>query len=100
MKPGLIAYFAGNPVAANLFMLFLIIGGAISGAHLAVQHAAEIDLRTVTVGVKFHGATPREIEEDINRRIEESVVGLPGVARVVATAVQPSAEPDACCCSS
>ena len=88
MKPGLIAYFAGNPVAANLFMLFLIIGGAISGAHLAVQHAAEIDLRTVTVGVKFHGATPREIEEDINRRIEESVVGLPGVARVVATAVQ------------
>ena len=53
-----------------------------------LPESPEIDLRTVTVGVKFHGATPREIEEDINRRIEESVVGLPGVARVVATAVQ------------
>ena len=84
----LIAYFAGNPVAANLLMLFLIVGGLIAGANLAVQHAPEIDLRTVTVTVESHGASPREVEDDINRRIEESVVGLEGVSRVVATAVR------------
>ena len=38
VKPGPIAWFAGNPVAANLLMLFFIIGGLVSGAHLAVQH--------------------------------------------------------------
>ena len=38
VRPGPIAWFAGNPVAANLLMLFFIIGGIISGAHLAVQH--------------------------------------------------------------
>ena len=85
-KSGPIAWFASNPVAANLLMLFFIIGGIISGAHIAVQHFPPIDLRTVTVTVPFPGAAPREVEEDVNRRIEESVIGLPGVERVVGTA--------------
>ena len=34
---GPIAWFARNPVAANLLLLFLIIGGVIAGRHLAVQ---------------------------------------------------------------
>ena len=88
VKPGPIAWFAGNPVAANLLMLFFIIGGLISGAHLAVQHFPPIDPRTVTVTVPFPGASPQEVEEDVNRRIEESVIGLPGVERVVGTATE------------
>ena len=88
MKTGLIAYFAGNPVAANLLMLFLIVGGIISGRQLAVQYLPELDLRTVIVTVKAPGASPREVEEDINRRVEESVIGLPGVERVVGSATE------------
>jgi len=87
-KSGLIAYFAANPVAANLLMLFFIIGGIISGFHLAVQHFPTLDYRTITVTVPFPGASPREVEEDVNRRIEESVVGLPGVELVVGTAAE------------
>ncbi len=87
-KPGPIAWFAGNPVAANLLMLFFIVGGIIAGTHLAVQHFPPIDPRTVTVTVPFPGASPREVEEDVNRRIEESVIGLAGVERVVGTATQ------------
>ena len=88
VKPGPIAWFAGNPVAANLLMLFFIVGGIISGAHLAVQHFPPIDPRIVTVTVPFPGASPQEVEEDVNRRIEESVIGLPGVERVVGTATE------------
>ena len=88
VKPGPIAWFAGNPVAANLLMLFFIVGGIIAGTHLAVQHFPPIDLRTVTVTVPFPGASPREVEEDVNRRIEESVIGLVGVERVVGTATE------------
>ena len=88
MKSGPIAYFAGNPVAANLLMLFLIVGGVLSGLHLPIQHSPELDLRRVLVTVPAPGSSPREVEEDINRRIEESVVGLSGVERVVATATE------------
>ncbi len=86
MKNGIIAYFAGNPVAAKLLMAFFLLGGVVAGFNLPVQYFPEIDLRTVTVTVPSPGSSPREVEEDINRRIEESVVGLPGVARVVGTA--------------
>ena len=87
-SPGPIAWFAENPVAANLLMLFFIVGGVIAGTHLAIQHFPPLDLRTVTVTVPFPGASPREVEEDVNRRIEESVIGLPGVERVVGTATE------------
>ena len=86
MQKGPIACFAGNPIAANLLLAFLIVGGLLAGANLPIQSFPELDLRAVTVSVRAPGTSPREIEEDIVRRIENSVIGLPGVARVVATA--------------
>ena len=83
---GPIAWFARNPVAANLLLLFLIIGGVVAGRHLAVQLYPYVDLRTITVTVPAPGSSPKEVEEDINRRIEEAIVGLRGVERVVGTA--------------
>jgi len=88
VKNGLIAYFAGNPVAANLLMVFFIVGGLIAGSNLPVQNFPEIDLRSVSVSVRSPGSSPREVREDIVRRLEENVVGLPGVERVVATAYE------------
>ena len=88
MRNGLIAYFAGNPVAANLLMVFFIVGGLIAGSNLPFQNFPEIDLRSVTVSVRSPGSSPREVREDIVRRLEENVVGLPGVERVVATAYE------------
>lgn len=88
MKHGPIAYFAGNPVAAAMLMIFLILGGVIAGLQLRVQQIPNVDLRTIVVTSAVPGASPKEVEEDINRRIEESVVGLAGVARVVSVASQ------------
>ena len=88
VRPGPIAWFAANPVAANLLMLFLLVGGVVSGLHLAVQHFPPLDLRTVTVTVPFPGASPAQVAEDVNRRVEESVIGLAGVERVVGTATE------------
>ncbi len=83
-----ISYFARNPVAANLLMVFLLVGGAVMGSSLRVERTPELDLRRIVVAVPAPGFSPREVEEDINRRIEEAVIGLAGVERVVATARQ------------
>jgi len=87
-KTGPIGYFAQNPVAANLMMLVFIVGGVASGLRLPVQNFPAMDLRTVTVTVPSPGSSPQEVEQDIVRRVEESVVGLAGVERVVATATE------------
>lgn len=101
---GPIAYFAENRVAANLIMLVLLVGGVIAGTGLAVQNFPDVDHRAVTVRVPSPGTSPEEVEQDINRRVEESIIGNPGVERVVGTAteglgqinveVAPFADPD------
>ncbi|MDE0345321.1 MAG: efflux RND transporter permease subunit, partial [Boseongicola sp.] len=83
MKKGPISYFAGNPAAASLLMIFLILGGIIASFQLAVRPLPAIDLRKIVVTVESPQASPREMEEDVNRRVEEAIVGLEGVARVV-----------------
>ncbi|MDE0695443.1 MAG: efflux RND transporter permease subunit [Boseongicola sp.] len=85
---GPIAYFAGNPVAAYLLMILLIVGGVLSGLQLTVQYYPDFEARRAFVSVLYPGASTKEIEEDVNRRIEEAVFGLPGVERVVSTASQ------------
>ena len=88
MKTGPIAYFAGNPIAANLLMLLIVVAGVVSGLRIPVQSYPSFESRVVSVTVRSPGSSPKEVEEDINRRVEESLIGLPGVERVVATATE------------
>ena len=86
MTRRLIAYFAQNRVAANLLMIFIAVSGLLAASELSVQLFPNFDLRTITVTVPSPAATPKEVEQDINRRIEESITGLAGVERVVSVA--------------
>lgn len=85
-RRGLIAWFIDNPVAANLLMLVLIIGGILSALNLRSQVFPTISPGTVVVTVPFPGATPAEVEEGITRRVEEAVLGIDGVKRVTSNA--------------
>ena len=87
-RTGWIAYFAGNPVAANLLMLLILVGGIVSGSRIVVQSVPDVDPRQISVTVRSPGSSPQEVEEDIIRRVEESVIGFQGVDRVVATATE------------
>ncbi len=79
---GLIHWFIHNPVAANLLMVVLLVGGALAASQMQSQVFPTISPGTVTVNVPFPGATPAEVEEGITRRVEEAVLGIDGVKRV------------------
>ena len=83
---GLINWFIGNPVAANLLMVVLLVGGALSAFNLQRQVFPTISPGTVVVTVPFPGATPAEVEDGVTRRVEEAVLGIDGVKRVNSTA--------------
>ncbi|MFT6085057.1 MAG: multidrug efflux pump subunit AcrB [Glaciecola sp.] len=83
---GLIAYFAKNPVAANLLMIILLVGGLLSVLGLTAQVFPTLDTGTVSISVAYPGATPTEVEEGITRRVEEAVFGIDGVDRVISRA--------------
>jgi multidrug efflux pump subunit AcrB len=85
-KRGIVAWFAGNHVAANIVMLFFILGGLLSLSVMRAETFPTVDPRMITVTVPFPAATPSEVEDGITSRVEEAVMGLEGVDRVVSTA--------------
>ena len=64
-KQGPIAWMASNPVAANLLMLFFIIGGFVFARDVKQEVFPEVDLDVITVNVAYPGASPAEVEEGV-----------------------------------
>lgn len=83
---GIMAWFARNPVAANLLMLFIIVAGVASYATIRKAIFPQIDLGLVQVSVPFLGAAPEEVEESVVIRIEEVLQDLEGIKRINSTA--------------
>ena len=83
-------YFAGNPVAANVLMFVMLIGGFVSASSITSQTFPTLDLGQINITVPYPGATPSEVEESITRRVEEAVIGIDGVKRVTSRAYENS----------
>lgn len=78
----LIAWWARNPVAANLMMFGIIITGLISFSKMEREVWPTFRVNWVEITVAWPGASPQEVEEQIIIRIEESLADLDNVKRV------------------
>ncbi len=83
---GAIAWMAGNPVAANLVMLFLLIGGFVWGGHIKQEVFPEFTLDQVRITVLYPGATPEDVVDGIILPIEEAIQEVDGIKEVVSIA--------------
>ena len=81
----LIAWFAGNPVAANLLMTVLAAGGLLSILQLRQEDLPARELGLVQVTVPYLGAAPEEVESGVAIRIEEALGGVSGIYRMTST---------------
>ncbi|MFK7976693.1 MAG: efflux RND transporter permease subunit [Halioglobus sp.] len=86
--PGPIRWFAHNPIAANLLMVLLVVGGLLALPALNKEFFPEFQMNQVSVSMPYPGAGPSEVEEQICIRIEEAVHDLEGVKSVESTARQ------------
>ena len=82
----IIGWFVSNPVAANLLMMILIVGGLISIFQIRQEEMPPIELDTVSVSVPYLGAAPEEVENGVNLRIEEAMEGIQGIYRMTSIA--------------
>ena len=85
---GIIAWFARNPVAANLLMIVIMVVGLASVFNIqrAIFPALEIDILRVTMA--YPGAAPEEVEKGIVDKIEEAINDVDGIKRVTSTAFE------------
>ncbi|MCI5163089.1 MAG: efflux RND transporter permease subunit, partial [Candidatus Electrothrix sp. AX5] len=73
---GLIAWMAGNHVAANLLMLLLVIGGLVSAKMITREVFPSYDLDIVNISMSYPGASPEEVEQGIILAMEEEIRSL------------------------
>lgn len=85
-QTGLIAYFANNPVAANLLMVFVLIVGTVSFFFIQRQMFPNIEVNYINVSAQYPGASPQEVEESILIKLEESLKDVTGIKKAVSSA--------------
>ena len=79
---GPLAWMAANPVAANLLMLVLLIGGWIIGSGVKQEVFPEFDADIVTIDIAYPGASPKEVEQGVILAVEDAVRSIDGVKTV------------------
>ena len=79
---GLLAWFARNKYAADMLMVTILVGGFVAAGSLSETVFPDLDPGVINIVVPYPGSTPEEVEEGINRRIEEAITGIEGVDRI------------------
>ena len=87
----LTAVFASHRVAANLFMVLMILAGVWGLKKLNTQFFPSFELDVVTVQVIWSGAAAEDVEQSIILPIEETLKSLTGIDTLYSTATQGSA---------
>jgi multidrug efflux pump subunit AcrB len=80
-----IDWFARNPVAANLLMWVVLVGGLLSAPLIPQKEMPDIQVDMVTVSVVYRGAAPEEVEQGVCVRVEEELEGIEGIERIRST---------------
>jgi multidrug efflux pump subunit AcrB len=84
----LIAWWANNPVAANLLMVGILLSGLLGFLTMEREAFPVFKPNQVQITVPWPGAAPQEIEEQVILRIEEALTELDNVYRVYSTAME------------
>jgi multidrug efflux pump subunit AcrB len=87
-RTGIIAWFARNPVAANLLMLIIMAAGL--GSAFTIQRAMfpVFEFEMIIIEAPYPGAAPEEVEKGVVLKIEEAINDVDGIKRVEADAFQ------------
>ncbi len=84
----IITWFARNPVAANLLMGVLLVGGLVTALTIKKEVLPKNEINIVTISVPYLGAGPQEVEQGVCLKIEESIQDLEGIEELRCTATE------------
>ena len=87
-RKGIIAWFAHNPVAANLLMLIIIATGLGSSVNIQRAMFPTFDIEMIFIDTAYPGAAPEEVEQGIVLKIEEAINDIDGIKRVESDAYE------------
>lgn len=85
MMRALARWSAQNPVAANVLMVLIFIGGFMAVKSMRREMFPQFSLDMIVVSVPYPGASPEEVEDGITIRVEEQVEGIDGIEKITSS---------------
>ena len=82
-EKGLIAWFVYNPVAANLLMLIIIVGGLMTATSIRKQFYPIVEINWIQFSANYPGAAPKDVEEGITIKVENALSEVQGIKRTI-----------------
>ena len=84
----IINWFVNNSVAANLFMILIIISGYVTLPKILMEIFPAPVLDIISVSVPYPGASPEDIEKSICIKIEENIAGVESIKKIRSTSLE------------
>lgn len=85
-QTGIIAWMARNPVAANLLMVIVMVGGLMGGLDITRETFPSFESEYFRITVPYPGSSPEEVEQGIIVRVEEAIQDLVGIDEISSVA--------------
>lgn len=87
-RQGIIGFFVHHKVAANLVMLMMLLGGALSLTRMNIQFFPTFALDVVSVRVVWSGASAEDVEKGITNPLEQRLRSVQGLKKMTSTSAQ------------
>lgn len=71
-----------NPVPAMILFILLSLAGFMSFSAMKIQNFPDLDLPTITVSASLQGASPTQLENEVARKLENSIAKLQGLKHI------------------
>ncbi len=75
-------WFIHNPVAANLVMALILLGGVLTANSMRIEGFPKLPADTLMIETVFVDAYTEQVDEHITQKIELALQGLPGVKTI------------------
>lgn len=83
---GVLGYFVAHRTAANLLLLFMLVGGIYAASQLRSQYLPDFVIETISVDVVWPGAGPEDVDRAIIGALDPPLLAIEGVVGTSSTA--------------
>ncbi|MBT6326144.1 MAG: efflux RND transporter permease subunit [Bdellovibrionales bacterium] len=84
----LISLFIEKPLLANLITILVIVAGVVSLSQLNKSTYPDVNFDVLTITTTYPGASAKEIEVQITNKIEDSIIGIEGLDKIVSVSAE------------
>ncbi|MFL2790591.1 MAG: efflux RND transporter permease subunit [Paracoccaceae bacterium] len=88
---GLISYFARHNTAANLILVLMVVFGLLAINKIRSQFFPDVVIEKVSIGVKWLGAGPEDIDDGIISLLEPPLLGIDGIEQIISSSTEGNA---------